>query len=38
MSSLAGRALGLSGRLPENPRMLQEVTLLLVDGTQVSGV
>lgn len=38
MSSLSERTLGLSGRLPENPRALQEVTLVLVDGTEVRGV
>jgi hypothetical protein len=31
------RGLGLSGRLPENLRDLQEVALILVDGTEVRG-
>ena len=38
MSSLSERTLGLAGRLNENPRALQEVSLLLVDGTEVRGV
>jgi hypothetical protein len=38
MSTLSRRTLGLTGRLPENPRALQEVTLVLVDGTEVRGV
>ena len=38
MSSLSERTLGLSGRLSDNPRALQEVSLLLVDGTEVRGV
>ena len=38
MSSLSERTLGLSGRLAENPRALQDVSLVLVDGTTVRGV
>jgi hypothetical protein len=38
VSSLSERTLGLAGRLNENPRALQEVSLLLVDGTEVRGV
>src|SRR5947207_15971307 len=40
MTSLSERALGLSGRLPtgDGPRDLQQVTLLLVDGTRIRGV
>ncbi|MDQ3812278.1 MAG: hypothetical protein M3336_18505 [Chloroflexota bacterium] len=39
MTSLSERSLGLSGRVASNdrPRHLQEVALLLVDGTQVRG-
>jgi hypothetical protein len=40
VSSLSERTLGLSGRLAagDRSRDLQEVTLLLVDGTRIRGV
>ena len=31
------RGAGLNGRLPERPRNLQEVALILIDGTEVRG-
>ena len=38
MSSLSERTLGLSARLSDRPRDMQEVSLLLVDGSRISGV
>jgi hypothetical protein len=40
MSNLSERTHGasLSARLPERPRDLQEVALMLVDGTEIRGV
>ncbi len=38
MTSLSERTHGLSARLPERPRDLQEVALILVDGTEIRGV
>ena len=40
MTSLSERTMGLSGRVTagERPRDLQEVALLLVDGTLIRGV
>jgi hypothetical protein len=38
VSSLSERTNGLSARLPERPRDLQEVALILVDGTEIRGV
>jgi hypothetical protein len=32
------RATGLSGRMSERPRDLQKVALVMLDGTEVSGV
>jgi hypothetical protein len=34
----AERALGLAARLGERPRDLQKVSLVMLDGTQISGV
>jgi hypothetical protein len=39
VSSLTERAMGLNARMPsERPRDLQEVVLILVDGSEVRGV
>ena len=37
MSSLSVRTLSLSARLPDRARDLQEVALMMVDGTEVRG-
>ena len=36
-TAVTDRGAGLNGRLPERPRDLQEVALILVDGTEVRG-
>ena len=38
MSTLSERTHGLSARLPDRPRDLQDVSLWLIDGTQIEGV
>jgi hypothetical protein len=38
MTGLNERTAGLTARLPENPRRLQEVTAVLVDGCQLRGI
>jgi hypothetical protein len=38
VSTLSQRTLTLAGRLPESPRDLQEVALVMVDGTEVRGM
>ena len=38
MSNLHERTNGLSARLPDQPRDLQDVALILQDGTEIRGV
>jgi hypothetical protein len=38
MSTLSERTLGLAGRLSDNPRALQDVALVLADGTEIRGI
>ena len=38
MSSLSGRTIGVAARLDRSVRDLQEVSLTMIDGTQIQGI
>jgi uncharacterized protein DUF6812 len=38
MTSLSERTQGLAARMPDRPRELQEVALIMADGTEVRGM